>query len=49
MLRLDSLLLMAMMLVSFGFAQNRDENRWVYHPVIDGCLPVAVDEPPPLH
>jgi len=28
MLRLDSLLLMAMMLVSFGFAQNRDENRW---------------------
>lgn len=30
-------------------AQSRDENRWVYHPVIDGCLPVAVDEPPPLH
>ena len=28
MLRLDSLLLMATMLVSFGFAQNRDENRW---------------------
>jgi hypothetical protein len=22
-------------------AQQRDENRWVYHPVIDGCVPLA--------
>jgi hypothetical protein len=28
-------------------AQNRDENRWVYHPFIDGC--VQVDALPPIH
>jgi hypothetical protein len=30
-------------------AQNRDENRWVYHPVIDGCIPQTHPDPPPLH
>jgi hypothetical protein len=29
-------------------AQARDENRWVYHPAIDGCVPSAgTDSPPP--
>ncbi|HVR97473.1 MAG TPA: hypothetical protein VMW27_12720 [Thermoanaerobaculia bacterium] len=23
-------------------AQQRDENRWVYHPAIDGCVPAAL-------
>ena len=30
-------------------AQNRDENRWVYHPFIDGCEPAPIDQPSPLH
>ncbi|HYN19623.1 MAG TPA: hypothetical protein VE078_01585, partial [Thermoanaerobaculia bacterium] len=30
-------------------AQQRDENRWVYHPAIDGCLPESAPPPPPLH
>ena len=30
-------------------AQNRDENRWVYHPAIDGCVPQRSDDPVPLH
>jgi len=30
-------------------AQQRDENRWVYHPAIDGCLPNRPPELDPLH
>jgi hypothetical protein len=29
-------------------AQNRDENRWVYHPAIDGCVPQPSHDPAPL-
>jgi hypothetical protein len=28
-------------------AQKRDENRWVYHPAIDGCIPHTVPDPNP--
>jgi len=27
-------------------AQARPENRWTYHPAIDGCVPVPSDQPP---
>jgi hypothetical protein len=30
-------------------AQQKDENRWVYHPVIDGCEPAPSTDPDPLH
>lgn len=30
-------------------AQNRDENRWVYHPAIDGCMPSPSDDTVPIH
>ena len=29
--------------------QGRDENRWAYHPVIDGCAPRPRQDPDPLH
>ena len=30
-------------------AQQRDENRWVYHPAIDGCVPQPSGDPDLLH
>lgn len=30
-------------------AQQRDENRWVYHPAIDGCVPPPPPDADPLH
>jgi hypothetical protein len=28
-------------------AQERDENRWVYHPAVDGCVPQPEPDPDP--
>ena len=30
-------------------AQQRDENRWVYHPAIDGCVPLPPRDSDLLH
>ena len=30
-------------------AQQQDENRWVYHPAIDGCAPQPASDPLPPH